>query len=80
MKKDNDEDFIKQQSKLNFNGTHKSYTNYNSYAFKPKEVFLEKPYYLKIAMLELSKLLMFETSFDSQSYFGDKHTISFNGY
>ena len=72
MKKDNDEDFIKQLSKLNFNGTHNSYTIYNSYTFKPKEVSLDKPSYLKFAILELSKLLMSETSFDNQSYFGDK--------
>ena len=34
IKKDNDQEIIKQQSKLNFNGTHKSYTNYDTYLSK----------------------------------------------
>ena len=45
---------IKQQNQPTFNGTHKSYTNYNSYIFKQNEVFLDKPIYLDFAILELS--------------------------
>ena len=52
---------IKQQSKLTFNGTHQSYENYDSYLFKQNEVLLDKPIYQGFAILELSKLLMYET-------------------
>ena len=49
----------------------RSYEDYDSYAFKPKEVFTEKPIYLGFSVLELSKLLMYETYFDKlQPYFG----------
>ena len=34
IKKDDIKDIIKQQSKLTFNGIHKSYENYYSYTFK----------------------------------------------
>ena len=34
IKKDDTDKFIKQQSKLTFNGIHKSYENYDSYTFK----------------------------------------------
>ena len=36
FEKDDNEKNIKQQSKLIFNGIHKSYTNYDSYTFKQK--------------------------------------------
>ena len=52
---------LKQQSKMTFNGLHKSYTNYDSYTFKQNEVLMDKPIYLGFAVLELSKLLMYET-------------------
>ena len=67
------EENIKQQQKLNFNGTHKSYTNYDSYTFKRYEVLSLKPIYLVFTVLELSKLLMFEAYYDKlQPYFGEK--------
>ena len=56
IRKDDKEKTIKQQSKLTFNGTHKSYTNYNSYAFKQNQVLPKKPIYLGFAVIELSKL------------------------
>ena len=52
---------VKQQSKLTFNGIHKSYENCDSYTFKKNEVLMEKPIYLGFTVLELSKLLMYET-------------------
>ena len=36
IKKDDTDKFIKQQSKLTFNGIHKSYENHDSYTFKQK--------------------------------------------
>ena len=39
-----DENFmIKKQSKLTFNGFHKTYPNYDSYTFKQNEVPKDKP-------------------------------------
>ena len=70
IKKDDDEKFFREQSKLKFNGIHKSYTKYDSYTFKQNEVFMNKPIYLGFALLELSKLLMYETYYDKlQPYF-----------
>ena len=63
----------KQQCKLTFNGIHKSYEKYDSYTFKQNEVLMDKPIYLGFSVLELSKLLMFETYYDKlQPYFGQK--------
>ena len=64
VKKDHYREILKQQSKLTFNGIHKSYENYDSYTFKPNEVLMEKPIYLGFSVLELSKLLMYETYYD----------------
>ena len=73
-RKDEHEKIVKQQSKLTFNGIHKSYTNYDSYTFKHKELLLNKPIYLGFAVLELSKLHMYNTYYDFlQSYFGEKN-------
>ena len=54
-------EIIKQQSKLTFNGIHKSFENCDSYTFKQNEVLMDKPVYLGFAVLELSKLLWYET-------------------
>ena len=51
---------IKQQSKLTLNGVHKTYTIYNSYTFKQNGV-MNKPFYVGFAVLELSKLHMYES-------------------
>ena len=70
IKKDDDKEIIKQQSKLIFNGIHKSYENCDSYTFKQNEVLMDKPLYLGFSVLELSKLLMYETYYDKlQPYF-----------
>ena len=56
---------------------HKSYKNYDSYTFKQNDVFMDKPVYLGFAVLELSKLLRYETYYDKlQPYFGEK-TINY---
>ena len=70
--KDTDERKIfKYQSRLDFNGIHKSYQDYDSYTFKSNVVKMEKPIYLGFCILELSKLLMYETYYDKlQKYFG----------
>ena len=46
IKKDDTDKIIKQQSKLIFNGVHKSYENYDSYIFKQNEFIMDKPIYL----------------------------------
>ena len=62
---------IKQQSKRTFNGVHKSYDNSDGYTFKQNEVIMDKPIYLGFSVLELSKLLMYETHYGKlQPYFG----------
>ena len=71
IKKDNIEKIIKQQSKLTFNGIQKSYENYDSYTFKKNEVVMDKAIYVGFAILELSRLHMYETYYDTlQPYFG----------
>ena len=37
---------------------------YDSYSFKQFEVLMDKPFYLGFAVLDLSKLLMYETYYD----------------
>ena len=70
IKKDDTGKIIKQQSKLTFNGIHESYENCNSYTFKQNVVLMDKPIYLGFSVLELSKLLLYETYYDRfQPYF-----------
>ena len=72
--KDDYREIIKQQSKLTFNGIHKSYENCYSYTVRQNEVLMDKPIYLGFTILELSKLLMSETYYDKlQTYFGQKN-------
>ena len=74
IKKDDYREIIKQQSKLTFNGIHKAYENCDSYIFKQNEVLMDKPIYLGFSVLELSKLLMYETYYDKlQPYFGQEN-------
>ena len=61
VKKDDYKEIIKLQSKLTFNGIHKSYENCYIYTFKQNEVLMDKPIYLGFTVLELSKLHMYET-------------------
>ena len=66
-------EMIKQQSKLTFTGIHKSYENGDSYSIRQKEVKMDKPFYLGLTVLELSKLLMYETYYNKlQPYFGQE--------
>ena len=64
VKKDDYREILKQQSKLTSNGIHKSYENCDSYTFKQNEVLMDQPKYLGFSVLELSKLLMYETYYD----------------
>ena len=67
-------EIIKLQSKLIFNGIHKSYENCDSYTFKQNEILMDKPTYLGFFVLELNKLLMYETYYDKlQHYFGQEN-------
>ena len=74
VKKDDTDKFMKQQSKLTFNGIHNSYENYDSYTFEQNEVLLDKPIYLGFSVLELGKLILYETDYDKvQPYFGQEN-------
>ena len=74
VKKDDYREIVKQQSKLTFNGIHKSYENCDSYTFRENEVKMNKPIYLVFSVLELSKLLIYETYYDIlQPYFGKEN-------
>ena len=74
VKKDDYKEIIKLQSKLTFNGIHESYENRYIYTFKQNEVLMDKPIYLGFSVLELSKLLMYETYYDKlQPYFGQEN-------
>ena len=72
--KDDTNEIIKQQSKSTFNGIQESYENCDSYTFKENEVKMDKPIYLGFAVLELSKVLMYETYYDIlQPFFIEKN-------
>ena len=74
FEKDEYQKIINYQSKLTFNGIHKSYENCDSYVFRKNEVLTDKPIHLGFAVLELSKLHMYETYYDKlQPYFGEKN-------
>ena len=74
IKKDNIKKIIDQQPKLTFNGIQKSYENYYSYTFKKNEVVMDKAIYVGFAILELSKIHMYETYYDTlQPYFGKEY-------
>ena len=74
IKKGNYRKIIEYQSKLTFNGIHKSYENCDSYTIKQNEVLLDKPFYLGFTVLELSKLLLYETYYDRlQPHFGQEN-------
>ena len=61
IRKDDTDEIIKPQSRLTFDGIHKSYKNCDSYTLKQNEVLLDKPFYLGFSVLELSEFLMYET-------------------
>ena len=73
IKKDNSKKIVDQQSKLTFDGIQKTYENYYSFTYKKNEIVMDKAIYVGFAILELSKLHMYETYYDTlQPYFGQK--------
>ena len=74
FKKDDYKEIIRQQSTLTFNGIHKLYENCYSYTVRQNEVHMDKPIYLGFSVLELSKLLMYETYCDKlQPYYSHEN-------
>ena len=74
IEKDNIKKIITQQSKLTFNGIQKIYENCYSYTFKRNDVVMDRAIYVGFAILELSKLHMYETYYDTlQPYFGQEN-------
>ena len=65
---------INQQSKLTFNGIQKTYENYYSFTYKKNEIVMDKALYVGFSILELSKLHMYETYYDTlQPYFSQEN-------
>ena len=75
IEKDDTDKIVKQQSKSTFNGIHKSYENCDSYTFKQIENLMDKPIYLGFTVLELSKLLRYETYYDKLQPFFKQENI-----
>ena len=74
IKKDDSKKSIRQQSKLTFNGVQNSYENYDSYTIKKNEVVMDKAIYVGFSLLDLGKLHMYETYYDTlQPYFGQEN-------
>ena len=72
-KKDKVKKIIIQQSKLTFNGVHKSYEKCDSYTFKQNQVVMDKAINVGFAILELIQLHMYETYYDTlQPCFGQE--------
>ena len=69
------------QSELTFKGIHKSYTNYDDFAFKHNEVLTDQPIYFGFSVIEISFLLMYGTYFDKlQLKSRIKYTTTLYGY
>ena len=75
FEKDENKKMSKQQSKLTFNGTHKSLEKCESYTFTQIEIPKDKPNFLGFAILESSKLLMYETFYDKKQPYNDNQKI-----
>ena len=74
IKKGNIKKIVDQQSKLTFNGIQKTYENYYSFTYKKNEIVMDKAIFVGSAILELSKLHMYETYYDTlQPYFGQEN-------
>ena len=74
IKRDDYNKILRWQRKLRFNGICKSFKNCDSYLEKEHEILMDKPIYLGFAILELSKLHMYETYYDTlQPYFGQEN-------
>ena len=64
VKNTDERKILRYQSRLNFDGIHKNYLDYDSYTVKTNVVKMEKPIYLGFTILKLSKLLMYVTYYD----------------
>ena len=65
---------IELQSEKTFIGIRKSHTDCDSYTFKQNEVLMDKTIYWGFAVLESSKVLLYETNYDElQPNFGEKN-------
>ena len=73
FRKDEYNENIKRQSNLTFNGIHKPYENGDSFVFKKNEVPMDKSIYLGFAVLESSKIHMYETYLEKKVF---NYTIS----
>ena len=74
IKRDDYNKILRWQRKIRFNGICKSFSNCDSYLEKEHEILMDKPIYLGFAILELSKLHMYETYYDTlQPYFGQEN-------
>ena len=70
IKTDKYDKILTQQRKITFNGICKNFDNCDSYLIKEHEILMDKPIFLGFAILELSKLHMYETYYDTlQPYF-----------
>ena len=58
IKKHDYKKIVKEQSKLFFNGIHKSYGSCDRHTLKQNEVMMDKPIYVCFAILEVSKLYL----------------------
>ena len=59
---------------MTFNGIQKTYENYYSFTYKKNEIVMDKAIYVGFSILELSKLHMYETYYDTlQPYFGQEN-------
>ena len=74
IKRDDYNKILRWQKRLTFNGICKSFSNCDSYLEKEHEILIDKPIFLGLAILELSKLHMYETYYDTlQPYFGQEN-------
>ena len=74
IERDNYNKILRWQRKLTFNGICKIFSNFDSYLEKKHEILMDKPIYLGFTILELSKLYMYETYYDTlQPYFGQEN-------
>ena len=74
IKKDDIKKNFTRQSKSTFNGIQKSYKSCDSYTIKRNQVIMDKAIYVGFSILELSKLHMYETYYDTlQPYFGQEN-------
>ena len=76
-KKDETDKIMKQQFEVTTNGIHKTYENCDSYRFKQNEVLMDRSIYLGFALLELSKLQMYETYYVKLQPFLDKNNYNY---